>query len=196
MKNFDKLVDIWQTQKTAPEVNYEAIFAHLKKSTNQFKLKISLGLGAMVIAVLGIGFLWTIIPFLYLTTHLSLAIFVLCCLYYIFTQIKNLRILGNNSFTLTPKKHIENLQSFKLLRHKENTRNYVIYTLVLAIGFGLYFVEFFTQVNNFVIYISLGFTIIWFTVCYFYWQKVYIKREEKIFNAMFDDLNRIKNQFE
>ncbi len=196
MKNFDKLVDIWQNQKTTPELNYEVVFAHLKKSTHQFKLKIKLGLAAMVIAVLGIGFLWMIIPFVYLTTHISLAIFVLCCLYYIFTQIKNLKILANNSFTLTPKKHIESLQAFKLIRYKENTRNYLFYTLAMAIGFGLYFIEFFTKVNDWVIYISLCFTIIWFAICYFYLQKVYIKREEKTFAAMFDDLNRIKNQFE
>lgn len=196
MKNFDKLVDIWQTQKTAPEVNYEAILAHLKKSTNLFKLKLRLGLVVMIIVVWGIGFLWMIIPFVYITTHISLAIFVLCCLYYIFTQIKNLKILSNNSFTLTPKKHIEGLQNFKLLRHKENTRNFIIYTLAMAVGFGLYFIEFFSQVSTLVIYISLSFTVIWFAVCFYFLQKIYIKREEKAFADMFDDLNRIKNQFE
>lgn len=196
MKNFDKLVDIWQGQKTTPDVDYELILTQLKKHNNQFKLKISLGLFAMLAAVLGILALWFVIPFAYFTTHIALSIFVLCCLFYIFTQIKNLKILANNSFTQTPKKHIETLQAFKLLRHKENTQNYLLYTIAMAIGFGLYFIEFFSQVNAIVIAVSLLFTILWFALCYFYLQKIYLKREEKQFALMFEDLNRIKNQFE
>lgn len=196
MKNFDKLVDIWQTQNTTHEVNYEEILIHFKKHSNKFKLKIGLGLAAMVLAVLGIIVLWFIIPFAYLTTHLSFSIFVLCCLYYILTQIKNLKILANNSYILIPKKHIENLQAFKIIRHKENTQNYLLYTITMAVGFGLYFIEFFTQVNGVVIAFSLVFTVFWFALCYFYLQKIYIKKEDKMFAIMFEDLNRIKKQFE
>ncbi|TAE38331.1 MAG: hypothetical protein EAY66_04350 [Sphingobacteriales bacterium] len=195
MKNFDSLVDIWQAQKSGPQIDYKHIITHFKKSKNKFIIKLSLGLISMAIVLLIIIILWLKTPFTYSTTHISLFIFVLCCLYYIALQIKNLRILSAPFCIETPKKHIQQLQKFKQLRHKQNTRNYFFYTIAMGLGFALYFIEFFAQVNGLVILLSLAFTVVWFTLCYFYLQKIYIKREDKAITQMLEDLDRIKNQF-
>ncbi len=196
MKDFESLVDIWQAQKTAPDLDYKTILSKNKKSKDKLKLKISLGLLIMIFGLGIIIYLWLKTPFNYITTHLGLIIFLLCGLYYITRQIKNISILSNDSYLKTPKEHIEFIQTFRKMRMKENTQNFLFYTIVMTIGFSLYFIEFFTQVNKAVVYISIGFTILWIALCYFYFQKIYIKKEEKLFAEMIENLDKLKNQFQ
>jgi hypothetical protein len=196
MKNFDSLVDIWQAQKSEPAINYKHIITHFKKSKNKLMLKLLGGLVTVLVALAVMVILWYKTPFSYATTHISMLIFVLCCVYYIGLQIKNLRILVAYNCIETPKLHIQQLQQFKQLRHKQNTRNYFFYTIAMGLGFALYFIEFFAQVNYVVILLSLVCTIVWFLLCYFYLQKIYIKREDKAITAMLNDLERIKKQFQ
>jgi len=196
MKNFDSLVSIWQAQNSAPEIDYKNVIAHFNKSKNSFIRKIIIGLVLMIIALITILILWLKTPFTYITTHISLLIFVLCCLYYIAVQFKNYRILSAFKCTETPKKYIIQLQKFKQLRHKEYTRNFVFYIVAMGLGFVLYFIEFFTQVNTLVKLLSIVFTITWFLGCYFYVKNIFIKREETAINDMLKDLERLKNQFE
>ena len=195
MKNFDSLVDIWQTQKNIPDMDYQVIISRFKKSQHKLKFKIAMGLAAMVLIVITLFFLWMKSYYVYITTHIGLAIFALCGLYYIFTQVRNLKFLGSVSFTETPKKHLEKLRTFKLKRYKENTRNFLYYSVAMGLGFCLYFIEFFTKVNSTVMYLSITLTIFWFALCYFYNKKVFAMREEKQLAAMLKDLGRIEDQF-
>lgn len=196
MKDFDLLVDIWKTQKTTPDLKYEAVITSLKKTKNKFKLKVILGLLAMVMGVVFMVTIWVKTNFVYLTTHISISIFVLCCLYYMATQFKNLKILSHNNYTLSPQKHLTQMLAFKQMRYRQNTKNYFFYSLALGLGLGLFFIEFFSKVNSTVIYVSLAFTILWFALTYFYMHKIYLKREDKLFSEIIHDLDRIKNQFD
>ncbi|TAF47110.1 MAG: hypothetical protein EAZ51_07070 [Sphingobacteriales bacterium] len=196
MKNFDSLVDIWQAQNSKPDIDYKTVITQVNKSKNKLILKLFWGLIAMAIALVTILFLWLKTPFSYTTTHISLLVFVICCVYYMVLQIKNLTLLSKNNLTETPKFYIEKIQKFKQLRYKENTRNYFFYTLAIGVGFILYFIEFFSQVNAWVIAVSLMFIILWFLGSYMYILKIYRKREEKAINQMLQDLERIKNQFD
>jgi hypothetical protein len=195
MKNFDSLVDIWQNQKVVPDIDYQVVITRFKKSQNNLKLKITMGLSVMILILITLIILWYNISFSYPTTHISLAIFALCSLYYIFNLVKNLSFLNNISFTETPKKHIEKLREFKIKRQLENTSHFLFYSIAMGLGFCLYFVEFFSQVNNVVIISSIIFIIFWFSFCYFYIQKVFIHRGEKVLSEMLKDLERIEQQF-
>lgn len=195
MKDFESLVSIWNEQKTSPSVDYREVIDRYKKTRNKFRTKLWAELIWMTIATLLLGYIWLSMPFTLWTTHISMFIFEICCIFYIYTQIKNLRTISDNSLLETPEKHIEYLERFKLSRYMQNTRNYYFYTVAMGIALGLYFIEFFTHVNTFVLIFAVGFSIAWFAFCTLWIRKVYIKKEEKRFNEMLNELKRLKNQF-
>jgi membrane protein YdbS with pleckstrin-like domain len=195
MKDFESLVNIWNEQKTSPTIDYREVLNRFKKSRNKFSLKIWIELIIMLFTAIFIAYVWINMSFDMWTTHISFFILEVCCFYYIFTQIKNLNTLSNNSFLETPEKHINYLESFRKSRHLQNTRNYLFYTLVMGLAVALYFIELFKHFNTISLFLTISFTIIWFLICFFIIQKVYIKKEEKRFNELFEELERLKKQF-
>lgn len=195
MKNFESLVSIWNEQITSPSIDYREVIDRYKKTRNKFSIKIWIELSIMV-AVMGIiAWLWLNIPFKMWTTQLALGIFELCCLYYVIVQFYNLRALSHDSLLEKPEKYIAHIRSFRRARYIQNTRNFLIYTLTMGVGFVFYFVEFFIKVNIWVVLGSFTMSSIWFLICYFILRKAYIKKEEKSFNEMLVELERLKNQF-
>ncbi len=196
MKDFDIIKNIWQEQQTEPGIDYKTVLNQFKKSRNQFSLKIKVGLITMVATLILISILWILMPFTSATSHLALFIFVACCIYYIAVQIKNLRTLNNNNLFDKPADYITYLQAFKKSRTIENTRNYTFYTLAMGLGFILYFIEFFKLVNTFVVIFAVVISISWFVLSYLFLKKTYIKKENQLFDALFEDLEKLKKQFE
>lgn len=195
MKDFNVLVDIWQAQNTTPAVNYKTVIASLKKTKGKFKRNITLGLIAMLLGIFFMLSFWLNTQFMYTTTHVSIAIFVCCCLYFVYTQILNLKLLSYTSYLESPQVHLNQILAFKKLRFKQNNKNYFFYSIAIGVGLALYFIEFFANVNNTVIFVSIAFTVIWFALTYLYLQKVYLIKEEKLFSEIINDLERIKSQF-
>ncbi len=196
MKDFDIIKNIWQEQQTEPGIDYKTVLNQFKKSKGLFSLKIKIGLITMIAVMILIAFLWVLMPFNALTSHLALLIFEACCLYYIILQIKNLQILGNNNLFDKPADYIAYLQEFKKSRTIENTRNYTIYTLAMGLGFILYFIEFFALVNTTVIVLTIIISLGWFLISYLFLKRTYIKRENQLFDALFEDLEKLRKQFE
>ncbi len=196
MKDFDSILNIWNEQAdNTPKVDYKELISRYKKSRNKFSAKIWIELIWMVLAAFTIGYLWATLSFNTWTTHIAMFIFELCCFYYIYTQIKNLKTLNNNSLLETPEKHIAYIEGFRKERFQQNTRNYYIYTLALALALGLYFIEFFNHVNTITLVLAVAFSITWFALCTFLIRVVYIRKEEKRFNELIAELERLKKQF-
>lgn len=195
MKDFDSLLNIWNEQKTSPAIDYKEVLSRFKKSRNKFSSKIWIELGSMVLVLIALIYIWYNMRFNFWTTHVSLIIFITCCVVYIYTQIINLRTLSNDSLMETPEKHILYIENFRKSRYKQNTRIYYFYTLVMGIALSFYFVEFFYHVNTYVLIASISFSLIWFAVCTFVFRKLYMKKEEKRFSEMLKELNRLKKQF-
>ena len=195
MKDFDALLNIWNEQKTSPAVDYQEVIKNYKRSRNKFKNKLWIELISMVIAVLIIGGIWLSVSFSVWTSDAAMLIFILCCLFYIFSQIKNLKQLNDDSSLEAPEKHIEHLQNFRTSRHRQNTRNYYIYASTISFALALYFVEFFLDLNVWILSAAVLITIIWFSICTFIIRKVYMRKEEKRFEEMISELQRLKEQF-
>lgn len=196
MKDFDSLVGIWNEQKTAPVVDYKEVISKYKNDRSRFSTKFLIETFVMLAVFILIGFVFFSADFQFWTSYVGLIIIEACCLYFISMQIINMRnIASSNTLFDKPKDHIQFIQKFKKSRYTQHTRNYKIYTIALGAGFSLYFIEFFYRLNFVVMLISVAATITWALICYFYFMKIYIRKEEKRFAEMLADLERLNEQF-
>ncbi|ADY51803.1 hypothetical protein Pedsa_1235 [Pseudopedobacter saltans DSM 12145] len=194
MKDFDSLLNIWNSQKTNPNIDYKEVIESYKKSTVLFKNKIWTELIVMLIAMFGITFFWIKTDFTYFTTHAGISLILCCCMFYIYNQIKSLKSLENDSLFEKPEKHIQFVKKFRKTRYKQNTLNYYIYSAGIGIAMLLYFIEFFSYLDSTLIVIAISFLIIWFLITSFFIRKVYIQKEEKRFKEMLAELERVQQQ--
>jgi hypothetical protein len=196
MKDFDSLVGIWNEQKTAPVIDYKAVINSYKAKREKLTLKFIKEILMMLPALLVVIYLFFAIDFNFWTSYVGLFIAASCCLYFIVSQILNIKnVSESNTLFDKPKDHILFIQNFKKARHTQHTRNYKIYTLVLGFGLALYFVEFFYMLNIWLMVLVVTATIAWFVFCYMYLNKMYLAKEEKRFNEMIADLQRLNEQF-
>lgn len=194
MKDFDSLLNIWNSQKTNPNVDYKEVIANYKKSRNVFRNKIWTELLLMLFAIICIALVWANTDFTYLTTHLAIFVIECCCIFYIYNQIKSLKSLSGNSLFEKPEKHIRFVKDFRKTRYKQNTLNYYIYSSGIGIAMLLYFIEFFNYLDSVLIVAAVAFLIGWFLITSFFIRKVYIQKEEKRFKKMLAELERLQNQ--
>lgn len=196
MKDFDSLVGIWNEQKTAPAVDYKEIISKYKDSRNKFNRRFLAETLVMFGLFIFIGFVFFKADFQFWTSNLGLIIIETCCIYFITMQIINMKnIASSNTLFDKPQDHILFIKKFKKSRYIQHTRNYKFYTIALGTGFSLYFIEFFYRVNIITMLISVAATIAWVLVCYFYFMKAYIRKEEKRFAEILSDLERLNEQF-
>lgn len=196
MKDFDSLVGIWNEQKTAPVIDYKAVINSYKAKREKLTLKFIREILLMLPALLVVIYLFFSIDFNFWTSYVGLFIAASCCLYFIISQILNIKnVSDSNTLFDKPKDHILFIQNFKKTRHIQHTRNYKIYTLVLGFGLALYFLEFFYMLNIWLMVLVVTATISWFVFCYMYLNKMYLAKEEKRFNEMIADLQRLNDQF-
>ncbi|TKB96005.1 hypothetical protein FA046_15145 [Pedobacter cryophilus] len=196
MKDFDSLVGIWNEQKTSPNINYKEVINHYKTNRSKLSFKFLLEILAMLIAFSVVSYIFFTIEFEFWTSYVGLILVNICCIYFIAMQIINLKNIANsNTLFDKPQDHIQFIKEFKKSRYIQHTRNYKVYTFVLGLGLSLYFVEFFYRLNLAVMITVVAATIAWFVICYLYLMKIYIKKEEKRFNDMLTDLERLNEQF-
>ena len=196
MKDFDSLVGIWNDQKTAPIVNHKEVISKYKDNRSSFSIKFLTETFVMFAVFILIAFVFFNTDFQFWTSYLGLIIIEACCVYFIVVQIINIRnIATSNTLFDKPQDHIQFIQKFKKSRYIQHTRNYKFYTIALGTGFSLYFIEFFYRLNVVIMLFSVAATIAWALVCYFYFMKIYIKKEEKRFGEMLADLERLNEQF-
>lgn len=196
MKDFDALKDIWSNQVELSKTNPDEILKKVRQSKRRLSGKLLFELITMLVAVLALIYTWVAIDFRMWTSHAALAIFIVCCAYVVFAQLKDYRRLMDNSLLLDkPREYIDYLKSYKRHRYILNTKKYRMYSLFFIAGFAFFFIEIFFVAQLWVTVLGIGFTTAWFLFCYFILMKSYIRREENRLNEMIENLERLQEQF-
>ena len=197
MKDFDALKNIWQGQGELPKINHDDVLRQVSKTKKSFSNKLLLEVIAMGIAIAIFVLIWLITPFRMWTTHLAMIILILCCLYYLFIQIRDYMRINDSSLLLSqPDDYIDYLKKYKQSRYRLNTHKYTVYTMFLGVAFLLYYIEIAFLASFWITALGVSATAIWFLVCYFFIMRRYMRKEEAKLEEMIDNLVRLKKQFE
>jgi hypothetical protein len=196
MKDFEALKSIWHDQVTLPKVGHEDVLKKVRKTRNGLSSRLLIEMIGMGIATAILFYVWIESPFKMWTTHLSMFIFIACCIYYIVVLIDNYRRINYNKLIDKPEDYITYLKKYKHDRYIFNTRKYTIYSIFLTAGFLLYFVEISFMAPLWVTVAGFVFTFLWIALCYFVLMRIYIKREESKLEDMIQNLERLQKQFE
>lgn len=195
MKDFDALKNIWHGQSSAPKIDYQDILKKIRKSRSSFANKL-LGETIAIVAVIFVFILfWANKPFLMWTSHLSLIIFILCCIYYLVVQYRDYRSISNSEFLLKqPEEYVTYLKNYRRKRYVLNTRKYGVYSIVIGFAFALYFIEVYYTAPLWQTFSGVIFTISWFLICALL-MRSYIKKEQEKLDEMITNLERLEKQF-
>ena len=197
MKDFEALKNIWHNQVALPKVSHEDVLKRIRKNKNGFANKLLVELIGMSSAIGLLIFVWVTSPFKMWTTHLGMLILIICCLYYLYVQIRDYNLIKDESLLLSkPEEYIEYLKKYKHARYLLNTRKYRIYTFFLSIGLALYFIEIAFLASVWITVLAISFTVAWILFCYLILMKDYIRKEESKLGDMIENLGRLQKQFE
>ena len=195
MKDFDALKDIWHSQLAAPRLSYEDILKGIRKSKSSFANKLLVETIGMLLAIILFALIWVNSSSMMWTTHLSLLIFLVCCLYYLFVQIRDYRSISNSEHLLKePEEYINYLKDYRRKRYALNTRKYTVYSIFIGIAFALYFVEIYFSSPLWHTVAGIIAIALWFIICW-HLMKTYIRREQEKLNGMIEELERLEKQF-
>jgi hypothetical protein len=195
MKDFNVIKNIWQEQQE-PELSQVEILKRMKRSRNRLANRLLLEVLLMSLSIAVLSYAWYMIPFRMWTTHLSLLIFMACCLFVLFAQLSAYRSIHNRDEMLSkPQEYILQLKKFQKERYQLNTQKYLVYTLLLGLGLLLFFVEIFFVSTIWLTLIGLGISVAWILICYFWLMKKYVRKEQGYLNEMIHHLERLSQQF-
>ena len=196
MKDFEELKSIWHGQSVIPKMSYDDILIQVKKSKRYFANKLLFQVIALITAIGIMIYILLKAPFILGTSQLALLIFITCCIYYLFIQVRDYRDISLSERLLDePEEYINYLKTYKNKRYILNTSTYRVYTIFIGIGMGLYFIEVFLFTSIWITVLTVTFTIAWFLLCYYVFMKIYIRKEETRLNEMIDNLERVQKQF-
>ncbi|HCN82224.1 MAG TPA: hypothetical protein DIT07_01200 [Sphingobacteriaceae bacterium] len=196
MRDFEELKTIWHDQAEKPQISYEGILKKIRQSKRVFANKLLIETIGMLLVILAFIAIWAKAPATLWTTHLSMFIFIVCCVYYLFVQFKDFRSINNSDLLLKkPDEYIEYIKSYRRERYILNTRKYRTYSIFIGIAFALYFIEIYLVAALWQTILGIVLTIVWFMICY-YFMRIYIRKEEERLGAMIKDLERLGKQFE
>lgn len=196
MKDFDALKDLWSGQNNGPRLAYEDILRDVRNSRSSLAGKLRIEALAMFASVLFFAWVWTQSSFLMWTTHLSIAILIICCLYYFAVQVINYKRLSSTTQILQkPETYISFLQSYQQERYTFNTRNFRIYSYFIGMALALFAIELYYVSAWWQSVLGIVFTIAWFIMC----RKLmitYRRREQERLKDMITKLEEIRKQFD
>ncbi|WP_207425298.1 hypothetical protein [Pedobacter sp. SYSU D00535] len=196
MKDFDALRGIWQGQVSAPRLSEDEVLKEVRRSKSSFASKLLFETLGMSVAILVFVLIWATKAFSMWTSHLSILIFIFCCLYYIVLQIADYRSISNSDALLKqPEEYVEYLKFYQRKRYQLNTKKYTVYSVFIGLAFALYFVEVYFTAPLWQTLTGVGFTIAWFVACAFL-MRVYIRKEQDRLGEMIESLEKLKKQFE
>ncbi|HEY0666919.1 MAG TPA: hypothetical protein VGD22_02015 [Sphingobacteriaceae bacterium] len=196
MKDFDALKDIWSKQIVLPKIRPEDVLRRVKQSRNEIVNKLRLEVIVMLVAVITLSYAWLILSFKLWTSHVAIAIFIICCMYVVFAQYRDyLRMTDSSLLMDKPDSYIAYLKAYKRNRYVLNTQKYRIYTLLFSLGFAFLFIELFFIAEIWLTILGIIFTAGWFVFCYYFLMKIYIRKEESKLEGMITNLERLEKQF-
>lgn len=196
MKDFDALKDLWNGQTNGPKLAYEDILKDVKRSRSSIAGKMLLEGSAMLTGIILFCWIWLESSFLMWTTHLSVAILIGCCIYYLFMQMTGYQRFSSGVQMLQkPDVYISYLQKYQQDRYIFNTRNYRIYSIFIGIALVLFAIELYYITPLWQSTLGAVFSVCWFVMC---WRLMitYRKREQDRLKEMIGKLEAIKKQFD
>lgn len=195
MKDFDALKNIWHGQAATPKLTCSETINVVRKSQSAMAGKLLTETVIMLGIIIFLILVWINQPFIMWTSHLSLVVLIVCCLYYLVVQLLDYRnIILDDSHTKEPSAYIEYLNQYKRKRYTLNTRHYAVYSIFIGIALALYFVEVYYVAPLWQTLTGLGFTIGWFLFCA-YLMRIYIRNEQAKLNGMIQHLESLRKQF-
>jgi amino acid transporter len=196
MKDFEALKSIWHNQIELPKVSHEDVLKKVSKTRRGLASRLLAEMLGMAILTALLVYVWIESPFRMWTTHLSMAIFMFCCVYYIIALIGNYRRITYDNLLDKPGEYILYLKKYKHDRFILNTRKYRIYSIFFTAAFILYFIEIAFLASLWVTITGIVLTFLWIALCYFVLMRIYIRKEEAKLEEMIGNLERIEKQFE
>ncbi|MGV3703868.1 MAG: hypothetical protein ACO1NU_00700 [Arcticibacter sp.] len=195
MKDFDALKDLWSGQTNGPKLVYEDVLRDLRKSKSSIARRMLTEAGAMLAGILIFSWIWVRSSFMMWTTHLSIAILIGCCLYYLVVQLSGYRQFSSGKHLLQkPDVYISYLQNYQQQRYTFNTRNYRIYSIFIGIALSLFAIELYHISSLWQSALGVAFSIAWFIMCW-KWMATYRRREQERLKEMISELENIRKQF-
>ena len=195
MKDFDALKDIWNGQLASPKLSYEDVLKGIRKSKSSFANKLLFESIGTLAAIILFSLTWLNSSSLMWTTHLSFLIFLSCCFYYLFAQLRDYRSISGSEYLMKqPEEYITYLKQYSRRRYQLNTTNYTIYSVFIGIAIALYFIEIYFSSPFWQTITGVAATIIWFIICWFI-MRIYVRREQEKLNEMVKKLERLESQF-
>lgn len=195
MKDFDALKDLWNGQENGPKIGHEEVLRDVRRSRSSIAGRLLTEALAMLAGVLIFGWIWLESSFLLWTTHLSIAILIGCCIYYLSVQLIDYRHFSSGSHMLQkPDSYITYLQKYQYERYIFNTRNYKIYSFFIGLAMALFAIELYYISPVWQSVLGITFTAAWFIMC---WRLMinYRKREQERLKEMIAKLENIRKQF-
>ena len=196
MKDFDALKDIWSNQVGLPKISPEDILKRTRRTKKQFANRLLFEVLTMVAAIILLSATLYTMDFKMWTSHMAILIFIGCCFYVMFAQLRAYRKIQDTSLLMSkPREYIEYLKSYKKERYVLNTRKYRIYSLFFIVGLMFFFIEIFFIAPTLLTILGVTFTAVWLFICYKVFMKTYIRKEEGRLNEMIENLHRLQQQF-
>lgn len=195
MKDFEALKSIWHNQIALPKVSHEDVLKKVNKAKTGLASRLLVEMLGMALATAMLIYVWAESPFIMWTTHLAMAIFMACCIYYIIALIGNYRRITYDNLLDKPGEYILYLKKYKHDRFIFNTRKYRTYSIFFTAGFVLYFIEIAFLASLWVTIAGIIFTFLWIALCYFVLMRIYIRKEEAKLEEMIQNLERLERQF-
>lgn len=195
MKEFEALKNIWDGQAAHPEISPHDILKRVRKTKRGFAQKLLFETISAAIIIVLLAVMWINNPFMMWTTHLSMFIFICCCVYYLFVQYHDYRSMNTTELLLKqPGEYLEYLKAYRSRRYQLNTRKYTIYSIFIGLAFALYFIEVYFTAPLWMTLLGIVLIAAWYMICWFL-MRSYIRREEENLGNMIGNLERMKKQF-
>jgi len=195
MKNFEELSSLWIAQPKAEQVPVDTLLKQVKKSTSALNRKL-----LWSIVLMAATFVFMIVLFLFFLfnswlTYAGIFITMSTILIYAIMMFRDYRLVASHDPTTEVNVYLENLKIYKTSRTLVNGKMYYVYSILLTLGMGLYFVEVLKPVSLMFKIIACTISFGWILFVTFYWRKRIIKTEQEKISEIIDRLERLKKQF-
>ncbi|MBS1748036.1 MAG: hypothetical protein JST21_17870 [Bacteroidetes bacterium] len=191
MQSFENIHDLWQTNKeeSLPDVN--EMIMQIKKMRKKMIGRYFIGAVILVLTFLFIGFIGWFYHFERWTTRTGILITMLTIVMGVVFNTRLVQLLlQQDDLTLDNRKYLEQLLHFRNVQGKIRNQGIALYFILLALGLGLYMIEF-AERN---LYFGIGAYIItfgWIVFAWVYFHKKKAHKQEKEINEQIENLESL-----
>lgn len=195
MQEFNEIEAIWAKHTVEVKISADEMLKQAKKEVKSIRNKSLFNIFGMTLSFFAIITVWLFLSFQSWTTYLGISIFIGTVGIYTVILYNNYRIIAKNDFTLDPNQLIEQIKRYQTNRIALYSNLYWIYTFVLSLGTGLFFIEVLTNFELWLKITVISVTFIWIIFSSTYLRKAFIKKDKEKISLLIEKLERLKQQF-